>query len=153
VFRKLGMIELDHEQTIWILNWSKYQNTAGLARIREVSLMQLESRCPNKSNRTRELGAARQRKHREKQKQQAASGSVTRHALRGVTECVTQSPQTSDSERGTVTLQNKNKIKIKELPPSVPQRGTGTNEHREFSIKELQQWMNSLFDRQRQWSY
>jgi predicted phage replisome organizer len=44
VFQQLGMIGIDKEGTIWILNWSKYQNEEGLAQIRDRSLMQLEDR-------------------------------------------------------------------------------------------------------------
>jgi len=38
-------------------------------------------------------------------------------------------------------------------PPSVPQGGTGTNGHSELSHEALKAWVNSLFGRQRAWSY
>jgi hypothetical protein len=47
VFQKFGMIGIDKEATIWVLNWAKYQNEPGLAKIRERSLMQLEDRSPD----------------------------------------------------------------------------------------------------------
>jgi hypothetical protein len=157
-FQRLGMIGIDDEGTIWILNWSKYQNTAGLARIRERSLMQLEDRSsagtsrapgvPLVSSRTRELAAARQRKHRQKEKQQGANGVVTHNALRSVTECVTPTPPTTDSQRETVTAQNKIENKKVEEPSTVSQRETRAND---FSATK--EWLKKLFGRQRAWSY
>ncbi|MFZ3377041.1 MAG: phage replisome organizer N-terminal domain-containing protein [Chthoniobacterales bacterium] len=40
VFQKLGMIGIDEEGTIHILNWSKYQNEERLSLIRDRSLIQ-----------------------------------------------------------------------------------------------------------------
>ena len=77
LFQRLGMIGIDDEGVIWILNWPKYQNLAGLARIRERSLIQLEDRSSERSARSRELAAARQRKRREKQKQQGTNNTAS----------------------------------------------------------------------------
>lgn len=158
LFQSLEMIGIDAEGTIWILNWPKYQNPAGLALIRERSLMQLEDRCSGKSAaHTRELTAARQRKHRQKQKQQSPGEAVTRNALRCVTRCVTVTPSPRPSHRENVTPQNKieNKIENKnvEEPSTVSQRETGANGHKELSHDDLKKWMNTLFGRQRAWSY
>jgi hypothetical protein len=119
--------------------------------------MQLEDRSPERRARARELATARQRRHRQKQKRQAANRAVTRHAavtrdggVTGVTESVTVTPESDDSQRETVTRQNQieNQKKIKE-PPSVPQRGT----ERGLGIDDLKAWINTLFGRQGAWSY
>jgi predicted phage replisome organizer len=165
IFQRLGMIGIDAEGTIWILNWPKYQNPAGLALIRERSLMQLEDRCSARSAaRTRELAAARQRKRREKQKQNdtasdpvgddtSSVSTVTRHAAVTRDMSVTVTPPIDESHRETVTPQKKIENKSVEEPPSVPQGGTNANGHKELSIEDLKAWMNTLFGRQRAWSY
>jgi predicted phage replisome organizer len=132
MFQKFGMIGIDAEGTVWILNWSKYQNEEGLARIRDRSLMQLEDRSVERSAHVRELAAVRQRRHREKHKQ---NGAVTRNALRSVT--VTP-----------VTLQTKIKTKNKEIPPTVPPRGTDRDD-----LTSTKEWLNKVFGRKRVWSY
>jgi predicted phage replisome organizer len=163
VFQKFGMIGIDQEGTIWILNWSKYQNEEGLARIRDRSLLQLEDRSTERSVRIREQAAARQRKRRQEQKQHGSNGAVTRHALRSVTVTPCHAPRhaavthvTRDTREQIVTpvtQQTEIETKNKNLPPTVPPRGTGTNGHRELSHEELKSWMNTLFGRQRPWSY
>jgi hypothetical protein len=147
------MIGLDDEGTIWILNWPKYQNPAGLAQIRERSLMQIENRCSEKgAERIRELAAERQRRRRQKQKQ----GVVTCHALSRVTqrdECVTVTPPTGDFHRENVTPQMEMENKSVEEPSIISQGEIGTNGHRELSHDDLKKWLNTHFGRQRAWSY
>jgi predicted phage replisome organizer len=115
VFKKLGMIGIDQEQTILILNWSRYQNEEGLSRIRERGLLSLQDRSTEKSAHRRELATARQRKHRQIKRQHSppnrAVTAVTRD--RSVTG-VTVTPQSGESQRETVTPQNKNKSKSTE---------------------------------------
>src|SRR4029077_5456302 len=55
VFQKFGMIGIDQEATIFILNWHKYQNEEGLARIRDRSLAQLKNGSADNEVRSREL--------------------------------------------------------------------------------------------------
>jgi len=148
VFQKFGMIGIDREGTIFVLNWGKYQNEEGLARIRDRSLVQLEDRSAEKSSQKRELAAARQRKHRQNQKQHGSNGAVTRdRGVTGVTECVTVTPPSDEAQRETVTQQNK--TKNKNIPSTVPQRRTdeGSLQH-----SEAKHWLNTLFGRKRAWS-
>jgi predicted phage replisome organizer len=179
VFQKFGMIGIDQEATIWIQNWSKYQNEEGLARIRDRSLLQLEDRSAERSVRIREQTAERQRRWRQQQKKHGSNGTVTRNALRGVTVTPVTPPVTPDpapTREQTVTpvtpqtkIETKIETKNKNLPPTVPQ-GTemcngqhlqGETEDRtekerhdkETDFDDAKRWVNSLFGRQRAWSY
>jgi predicted phage replisome organizer len=151
VFQKFGMIGLDDEGTIWILNWSKYQNEAGLAQIRERSLKQLQDRSPEsvdeRRERKRERDAERQRRWRQSHKKNHLNGVVTRNGAvtrdRGVTR-VTVTPPSDEPQRETVTLQNKIEIKNKNIPPIVPQRGT---DECSLNFLEAKQWLSELFGR------
>jgi predicted phage replisome organizer len=117
VFQKFGMVGIDNEGTIWILSWSKYQNEAGLAQIRERSLKQLEDRSTESAEETRarkrERDAERQRRWRRNQKKDGPNGNVTRKALRGVTGCVTVTPENDVAPREIVTPQIETKTKTK----------------------------------------
>jgi predicted phage replisome organizer len=127
-FEKFGMIGIDNEGTIWILNWNKYQNEEGLALIRDRNLQRLEDRSPESVKervaRKRERDVERQRRRREKLKRNAqaipkgcpddglAIGAVTRHGavtrdagVTGVTvtqakrdTCVTVTPQSVETQ-------------------------------------------------------
>ena len=149
-FQKFGMLGIDEEGTIWILNWSKYQNEEGLAQIRDRSLMRIKDRCAESKARIRELAAERQRKFRENKKQCGSNAAVTRNAPRnalrgvtGVTEAVTVTPELTVSHRETVTPQIENKIENKsvEEPSPVSQRETGANGHRQLSHDDLKKWI------------
>ena len=124
--------------------------------------MRIKDRSAESKARIRELAAERQRKFRENKKQCGSNAAVTRNALRnalrgvtGVTEAVTVTPELTVSHRETVTPQIQNKIENKsvEEPSPVSQRETGANGHRQLSHDDLKKWMNTLFGRQRAWSY
>ena len=51
-----------------------------------------------------------------------------------------------------VTPQTKIETKNKNLPPTVPQRGTGADDLR-VNASEAKEWLNELFGRKRAWSY
>jgi predicted phage replisome organizer len=164
VFQRYGMISIDSEGIISILNWCKYQNEAGLAQIRERCLKQIQDRSAEtveqRLARKRERDAARQRRWRQSHKKNGLNGVVTRNAgvtghtdVTGVTKCVTPTSQ----QRETVTPQNKIENKIerekRESPPTVPQGGTKENKEFPLSKAEINDrskakaWLNKLFGR------
>ena len=139
VFCKFGMISIDQEGTIWVLNWSRYQNEEGLAKIRERSLKQLDDRADAQNAnerlvRKRELTAKRQRDFKRRCK--TATGNtvkgntpVTHQVTRGnapdnapVTHRVTHLTNGNSNNYDEVTPGNAPKTKIKtkkELPSAV----------------------------------
>src|SRR6266545_1982788 len=123
VFQKFGMLGIDDEGTIWILNWSKYQNEAGLAQIRERSLKQLQDRSPESVEerrvQKRERDAERQRRWRQSHKGSGSNGIVTRNGAvtrDGSVTGVTVTLPGDDAQRETVTPENKTKNKNVEEP-------------------------------------
>jgi predicted phage replisome organizer len=149
-FQKLGMIGIDKEGTIFVLNWSKYQNEAGLARIRERNLKQLDQSPESAEEgvaRKRERDAERQRRRRKKLKRNDSNGAVTRHApvtrdsvTAGVTVTLPSRDSSNDSpaeapetqkltnvtSRARAEIENKNKTL--EEPHIIPQRGIETDD-------------------------
>ncbi len=154
-FQKLGMIGIDDEGTILILNWSKYQNEAGLAQIRERSLKQLQDRSPEsieeRRAQKRERDAKRQRRWRQSHKGSGSNGIVTRNGAvtrDGSVTGVTVTLPGDDAQRETVTPENKTKNKNVEEPSTVSQRETSVND-----FSSTKEWLNKFFGRQRAWSY
>ena len=73
VFRKFGMISIDQEGTIFVLNWCRYQNEEGMAKIRERDLKRLDYQADVQNTneriaRKRKLAAKRQRDFKQSRK-------------------------------------------------------------------------------------
>ena len=86
-FQKFGMISIDQEGTIWVLNWSKYQNEEGLAKIRERDLKRLDDRADaqNANERTARKRASDAERQRRCRRNKAVTPDVTRDSHATVT--------------------------------------------------------------------
>jgi hypothetical protein len=83
-FCKFGMISIDQEGTIFVLNWSRYQNEEGLAQIRERGLKQFEDRLDRTAQNTEERLARKRaraaKRQRDFKRRCKAPGNAPRNA-------------------------------------------------------------------------
>jgi predicted phage replisome organizer len=129
-FQRFRMIEIAPDRTIVVCNWAKHQSVDRMEKIRIDA-------------------AERAKRYRLEQRKRSIDASCDRHVMHHVTP-----RDASRSDGVTVTRQSKKEKEkekeSKELPPTVPQRGTDADLIADAS--EAKDWLNELFGRNRPWS-